>query len=400
MSGAPFNIKRLFFRPAHTDSVYPGFSPFAPLSAERIDAARQKHGEVVDQYLRYLHMGDPLADALVEHFETLPAGEGWKLLNRAIEEGIEALQDPPPQLTALFAELDHVPFWVDWERMRLGSAKICKNGVLVAVTFAGYALPYAYLAPANVPLVFTGELLDAAAHRYARTARFVIETFFPDGLRRDADGFKWAVMIRITHASARRRLLQSGTWDAARFGAPLNQAHNAMNTVFFSFYLLQGMRKLGVRFTPQEAESILLIWRYVGHLFGIDPELVYTSEEEAHRLVTVALSLEFDPDENTKKLCRTMLAAGASFMGINNPRLERWFIDLVIASSRHLLGDDLANRMGFPQAKHRLLCRAIILWIRCSEWLPFLMPPALRRYMGISFWLQAGEYETTPLRPN
>lgn len=377
--------------------ILPGTSPFPPLSPERIAAARAIHGNAVDQYIEHLHLGDPLADALVLHFETLPPGQGLKLLMQAIDRGIGSLEDPPEPLVALFRELDHLPFWVDWRRMRFGSAKIIRSGLLAALAFAAYALPHSYLATANRPLLMTGALLDRTAHRYAQTTRFVIETFMPDGLQRHADGFKIAVLVRLMHARTRRRLLQSGDWDRATLGVPLNQAHMALNTVYFSFHVLRGLQRLGVRFARHEIEGVLLTWRYVGHLFGISPELVYTTEEEARRLVEVACSVEADPDEAAGRLCRAMMQAGPQYMRIDDPRLARLFVSLSYRTSRHLLGDALADQLGYPPQRHRLFGAALATLVRLAEWMPFLVPSAVGRFVGVRFWLEASDYDLASL---
>ena len=190
--------------------MIPGTSPLPPLALERIEAARKLHGNAVDQYLQHLSVGDPLADDLMEYFERMPKGRGFGMLVQAIDQGIDSIEDPPAPLVALFRELDHVPFWVDWDRMRNGSAKIIQTGLLTGLAFAVNALPHTYLSTANKPLAFTGALLDSTAHRYAQTTRFMIETFMPGGLRRDADGFKIAVLVRMMHARVRRKLLLSG----------------------------------------------------------------------------------------------------------------------------------------------------------------------------------------------
>ena len=97
--------------------IRPGISPFPPLSPERVEAARQLYGDTIDDYLRHLRTGDPLADDLVLSFERLPRGRGYKLLQNALDHGIDSLDDPPPELVTLFRQVDHVPFWVDWDRM-------------------------------------------------------------------------------------------------------------------------------------------------------------------------------------------------------------------------------------------------------------------------------------------
>ncbi|MGE0723498.1 MAG: oxygenase MpaB family protein [Alphaproteobacteria bacterium] len=374
-----------------------GTSSLPPLSPDRVDAARRRHGAAVDQYLAHLRIGDPLADAVVDCFEGLPRGEGFRLLLQAIDRGIGSIDRPPPPLAALFDQLDHVPFWVDWERMRQGSAKVIRSGLLTAIAFATYALPHAYLATANKPLVFTGALLGSAAHRYAQTTRFVIETFMPGGLRRDADGFKIAVLVRIMHARIRRQLLRSGRWDGEALGVPVNQAHLAVNMVFFSFFVLRGLQRLGVRFRRSEIEGVLLTWRYVGHLFGIDPELVYTSPEEAERLVEVAFSVEFDPDEASVALCHAMVAAGASYMSQDHERLRRLLMPMIVPISRRLLGDRLADRLGYPDERKRLLCWLFVTAVRLSERLPGLVPADLRQFVGMQFWLESSNYDMAGL---
>jgi len=298
---------------------------------------------------------------------------------------------------ALFRQLDHLPFWVDWRRMRFGSGRIIRSGLLAALAFATYALPHSYLATANRPLLLTGALLDRTAHRYAQTTRFVIETFMPDGLQRHADGFKIAVLVRVLHARTRRRLLRSGDWDSATLGVPLNQAHMALNTVYFSFHVLRGLQRLGMRFARHEIEGVLLTWRYVGYLFGISPELVYTTEEEARRLVEVASSVEADPDETAARLCRAMMQAGPQYMRIEDPRLARLFVSLTYRISRHLLGDALADRLGYPPQRHRLFGAALATLVRLAEWMPFLVPAAVSRYVGVRFWLEASDYDMASL---
>ena len=168
--------------------------------------------------------------------------------NGPLDHGIESLDDPPPELVALFKQVDHVPFWVDWERMKYGNAKILRNAFPTVLCFGLYALPYAYLGTANKPLAFTKELLDNVGRRYAYTSGFVIDTFLPKGLQRDADGFKTAIMVRIGHAHVRRAILQSGEWDSARYGIPVNQAHMAVSSILFSFYLIEGLIAMGVHF--------------------------------------------------------------------------------------------------------------------------------------------------------
>lgn len=75
----------------------------------------------------------------------------------------------------------------------------------------------------------------------------------------------------MLHASARREILQSGEWDMGPAQAPLNQAHSAVGTILFSFYVVEGMRRLGMRFSCREVEGVLITWRHIGYLLGVNP---------------------------------------------------------------------------------------------------------------------------------
>ena len=367
-------------------------SPYPPLSQERIASARAKYGHAVDQYLEHLHIGDPLADDLVNCFDRVTRRKGAQMLMQAIDTGIDSVDDPPAELVVLFEQLDRVPCWVDWDRMNLGSAKIMQNALLPAMSLAIYALPHAYLATTNKPLVFSSTLINNTARRYALATRFFTEVFMPGNMRRHADGFKFTVLTRITHARVRRQILNSGKWDLT-LGLPLNMAHMAIGTIILSLFVPDGMRCLGGRIRQEDMEGILLLWRYIGYLLGINPQMAYTSEAEARHLVEVAYSLEYDPDEDSKVLCKALIEATPAILKIENPFVARTFVSILYALSRNLLGDQLADGLGYPKAKRRLLCSAGISLAWLFERFPKLIPPQLRRYMGVSFWLEQGDYD-------
>ena len=372
---------------------HPGTSPYPPLSEERIASARAKYGDDVDKYLEHLRIGDPLADDLVNRFEGMKDRKGHRILMQAIDSGIDSVDNPPDELVALFEHLDHVPDWVDWDQMKSGSATILQNALLPAMALVTYALPYTCLATGNKPLVFSASLINNTARRYAVATRFFTEAFMPGNMRRDADGFKLAVLTRILHARVRRQILRSGRWDPS-LGLPLNQAHMAMGTIIFSFFVLHGMQRLGGRVRQQEVEGVAMIWRYIGYLLGVNPQISYTSEAQARHLVEVAYSLEWDPDEDARVLSRALVRATPEILRIENQFAARMSSSAVDALSRRLLGDHLADRMGYPQKKHRLLCSLTISIIRLFERFPVLIPPTIRRYMGVRFWLEQGDYDS------
>ena len=371
-----------------------GISAFAPLSPERIEAAQERHGDAIQEYLKYLHAGDVLADDVVLCFERLPAGEGRTLLEQALNQGIDSLDDPPPELVALFRQIDHVPFWVDWERMKYGNAKILRNALLTALAFSLYAAPYGYLGTLNKPLAFTKELLDSTAERFRYTSAFVIDSFLPNGLQRYSEGFMTCIRVRMGHAMIRRKILQSGGWNSEKYGIPVNQSHMAVSSIFFSFYVIEALEKMGVYIDGKDRESILLVWRYTSYLLGIDQELVNTGEAEARRMIEVAFSVEFDPDDTAAALCRSTIEAIPEIIQKNRNWTTKHLIGLSYALSRHLIGNELADRLAYPKSnpRHELAYRILIAYIWLSQRIPGLTPRFLENIVGIQFWLQHVRY--------
>jgi hypothetical protein len=105
------------------------------------DAARQRYGERADQYLAYLFRTDPLADTVVAALAELPGSEGQLLLDAALNHGIEAAPDAPSAMRDLFAQLDEVPFWVDWDQLDLGGAVFLRSGLFGVLTVGLVSLP-------------------------------------------------------------------------------------------------------------------------------------------------------------------------------------------------------------------------------------------------------------------
>lgn len=69
----------------------------------------------------HLWQGDELMDAVVDRIRKMPARQGRAMLNRALDHGIESIEDPPAEFVALFEQLDNPPAWYDpdlWERGR------------------------------------------------------------------------------------------------------------------------------------------------------------------------------------------------------------------------------------------------------------------------------------------
>ena len=113
---------------------------------------------------RHMLMGDRLADDVVAMYAARPAGEGRRLLDQALERGVSSLDEVPPALAALFAQLDHEPVWLDRDKLNLACDVSRRVGMAGELVLRNLSLMGGYLGGAAAkPLVFTGQL-DRMAH--------------------------------------------------------------------------------------------------------------------------------------------------------------------------------------------------------------------------------------------
>jgi hypothetical protein len=312
-------------------------------------------------------LGDPLADDLAALLASLPPGHGRSLFNQALSQGIASLRRPPAALRAFFEAAESVPPWVDWERLDRGGEVFLRAGPLCAIALGCLSLPQAYAIPdGNKPLVFSGRLVHRASRRLAETGRFIDVTCAPGGLRRFAPGYQTTLGVRLMHAQVRRLLLQSERWSVAELGVPINQVHLSFTNILFSAEIIEGVRRLGLSVSDDDAQALMALWRYSGHLSGVIPELSVESDREALRWKVAILDLSLPPDEDARLLTRALMEAPIRLAYDPLPRqLAAMSLPLQQALARHLLGDRLADQLALPRSwLTSLLPRLLVLAMR------------------------------------
>ena len=324
-----------------------------PSRFTNLDAARARFGDRVDRLAPYFHKVDPAADAVVESFAAMPPGQGFAILNDVLARGIDAVPNAPPALRALFAEVDRVPPWVDWETLDRGGELLMRAGPFGGMVLGASSIVLGYASPAgNKPLVLSGRLKEQAARRLNETTRFVQAVCRPGGMRRGGDGFHITIKVRLMHAEVRRMILRTSRWDAARWGAPINQHDMSATTLLFSLAVIEGLRRLGFTIPREEAESYVQLWRYVGLIIGCDPELTPASEHQAWQLTELIRATQADPDDDARALTAALFDAPFA-RAKTPPQLRRARMEREVgrAVARTLLGDDLADKLTVPPTR-------------------------------------------------
>ncbi|MCA9773820.1 MAG: DUF2236 domain-containing protein, partial [Myxococcales bacterium] len=188
-----------------------------------------------------------------------------------------------------------------------------------------------------------------AGRRLAETGRYVIETIQVGGLRRDAEGFKIAVRVRMMHAMVRRMILASGRWNREAWGMPINQADMAGTILEFSLLFLWGARMMGFRFRPEESEAIMHLWRYSGYVSGVDAGLSCATEDEAFNVAHLADSILAPADEDSVALAQALRRV--ILHGAKTPlqkRMAPFLIRYHDGLTRAFNGDAVADALRIP----------------------------------------------------
>lgn len=309
---------------------------------------------------------DALGDAVVAALAT-PKSGGMRAVNAwlAGDPGV------PEALAALLDPLADVPPWVNWDRVDRAGDILWRNGILwIGLTFHCAALAAGYQSGAGVkPLVFTGELDYRAKRRMQETGRWFLAATSPGGLRRDGTGFAECLRVRVMHASVRRRILRSGSWNTGKWGAPINLTDTAYGiSGEFSTIPVEAMRDAGLRFTATELDDLEHLWRYIGHLLGVPDDLLPHSYAEATEIIRVKHRTDTPADDDSRRLVRALIESGVSPDTVLPPWLaERgpeplWAV--LYALTRRWAGAAVADSLDLPDTplKHLpTLTRPVVL---------------------------------------
>lgn len=327
--------------------------PKAPLRFTCLDEARRRYGDRVDRLVPYFWRVDPQADAAVEALAALAPGRSGPLVDGVLVGDPRAEAEAPEALRALVEAARAVPPWLDWERANRGGAMLLRAGVLGGIVLGARALVYGYAAPAgNKVLTLSGRLNEMALRRLNETGRFVQATARRDGMRPGNEGWGITLKVRLMHAQVRRMVLASGRWRPELWGAPINQHDMVATTLLFSWVTITGLRTLGLSIRREEADDYMHLWRWIGVVIGVDPELLPATEREGRDLAELIRLTQGPPDEDSRRLVDALMRAGERGGATVEERARaRRMRPFAYGLCRVLVGDELADALGVPRTR-------------------------------------------------
>lgn len=306
---------------------------------------------VTASYLRHAWIGDPTADAMMDDLAQLPREDSDRLIEAAMNQsGDSDLKDAPKSLLEFFREVEEVPSWVDFSAFEAGTRLFYRAGKLVLAAFTGGTLVEGFSTNISKSFLITGRVREQGVRRLRQNNRHMVEIFIPNGLQRYGDGWKLSVRLRLVHAQVRRLLATAPDWQEDAWGIPISAAHLGFAIAAFSSRTLYHLKRLGARYTKEERDSFLAVWRYSGHLMGIPFDILYDSEESAQRVIKVGQICEPEPSAESVIMANALVNSAPVVAGITDVNERRSLAGYVYKVSRAMIGDKLADQLRYPSS--------------------------------------------------
>jgi hypothetical protein len=155
--------------------------------------------------------------------------------------------------------------------------------------------------------------------------------------------------VRLMHATIRYYVKKKGEWDVPVFGEPVNQEDLAMTHLSFSFVVLQGLRKIGVSISKEEANAYLHLWKVISYLMGVEETLLTDNELDSYKLDKAIQKRHFVKSEEGISLTHSLFHfLEESLQEAQNPLLR--VKGFVPSYARFVLGARLADMLEVSAA--------------------------------------------------
>lgn len=312
-----------------------------------------------DDYEKYapkFYQIDEVGDAVIkEIYFTKSYPEATKEIETYIRNKVSEKDDIPESAKNLFLQTQHVPDWVDYELIETG-AELCRRvGIDALISLRDYSLMGGYdFAHLNKPLIATGLLKKGAMKRLSDTLEFWINVTRENAVQVHGKGYESCIKIRMIHSYARLSIKKNmPDWDTENWGEPINQWDMMATYSGFSLIILHSLKLLGHDISEKEEQGTFLLWKYVGYLLGISPELMAENKKEAVEKFYLWTSVQPCADTDSIHLAASLLNES-----LENPMLkyqfQRKFLKyLHICCTHFLLDETTCERLQIPEVKNK-----------------------------------------------
>ncbi len=313
----------------------------------------------------------------------------WDLNQHLVDWRADA--NLPPEvaapLEAYVRAAQTLPDWADPALLERAGALFMDHGVLSCTLLFCASLPECYVVPdLSEVLHLTGQLERRTEYRIRSTAAMVFPVMMRGGMTAaDGGGLAQVLKVRLIHATVRHLILRGSPvdvvqalgaerlnplagivpklnsvqqhrdmhqalfahgWRLGRDGLPCNQEELAYTLLTFGYVFVRSLRTLGVGLPAADEQAYLHAWNVVGHVIGIERELMADTMAEAERLFARmqarGRAQPITPDPRAA-LGQALMQSMAQVIPLRVLR------PLPVLMTRHLCGAQTARDLGLDQ---------------------------------------------------
>lgn len=254
-------------------------------------------------------LGDPLADSVIsELFGARDIAGVNSLMRNMIANEYLTPDTLPGVVRDYLAETETLPDWADPQLIQAGERVFWRYGPQMVLNLLCYGLPFCYVGQNGVHvLALTTRLVSNPTRRVLETAQMVVDVMQPGGLTTaQGRGRRTVQKVRLMHAAIRKLAPTAPSWNI-QWGLPVNQEDLAGTLMAFSWIALDGLDKLGYPLTAEERRAYLQSWVVVGHLLGIQDNMLPADVEAAGRLTHAIAADQFGPTTDGQALTSALV---------------------------------------------------------------------------------------------
>ncbi len=290
--------------------------------------------------------GDPLADGVIADLVATGRVEAVNEVLahfRANDQPIP--EDLPESVRAYLVATDDPPDWADLDRVAAAFEFFVDDGVHVASVLSFGAMVNCYAQPRPSRVLALTHRLNQPHRRLSETSQFVLNMMGREPFGSGGAFVPTVQKTRLIHAAVRRFITRSGAWDVGTDGVPVCQQDMLGALLIFSVQVIDGMRRIGVSVTEQEAESYYYVWRVTGAMLGIPVEAMPETLAEAVQLNAAIVAATYAPSAEGIALTRNLLDLYEKMVP------GKMFDGVVAAMVRQTVDPQVADWMNVPHSR-------------------------------------------------
>jgi hypothetical protein len=257
-------------------------------------------------------VGDPEADNVIT---TLFRNREVGAVNSLMDQLVKNAELDPAQLPDIVKnyldQSDRLPDWADPDKIERGSQFFCLHGPEIVLLLFCASLPVLYANSKGAQVLYLTQRMTNRLHRrIVETAQFVLDVTEPGAFAPAGNGIRVTQKVRLVHAATRHFMELHPQWRDQwdmDWGIPINQTDLAGTMMSFSITVIQALEKSGVQITPEEKEGYLHLWKVVGSILGVQPELMPTDVDDAANLMAKWMELYHEASEAGRELTKVLL---------------------------------------------------------------------------------------------